>query len=247
MFFDEWYESELVGLDGDLKLRRYYREGSELVVPFFSEHYKKPWCEIEWSAIRSMLKNRRAEDAVVPVQMDLTPIDGWEDIDFALRRRAGGRNRTGSEIANLILAAYDVRRSEQKEYSKQKKVTPYYGNLQGTLSSTAIHTSPLQLETVFTEKPSLLEKSEVVDYPRMMAIKFLKSKKGLSLSDTRPDIGIHVIEPSAIPWSERPVHEKNHFCKNCGLLNRSATTLSRFRGLRRGVRNGCAANVIFCS
>lgn len=86
MFFDEWYESELLGLDGDLKLRRYYRDESELVVPFFSEHYKKPWCEIEWSAIRAMLSQRRDEDAVVPVQMDITPIPGWESIDFAVRR-----------------------------------------------------------------------------------------------------------------------------------------------------------------
>jgi hypothetical protein len=120
VFFDEWYESELAGLDGDLKLRRYYREGSELVVPFFSEHYKKPWCALEWRAIRSMLKNRWAEDAVVPVQMDLTSIDGWEDIDFALRRRAGARNRTGSEIADLILAAYNIRRSKQQKYTPKQ-------------------------------------------------------------------------------------------------------------------------------
>ena len=55
VFYDEWYESELVGMDGDLKLRRFYREQSEMVVPFFSEHYDKPWCEIEWHAIRAML------------------------------------------------------------------------------------------------------------------------------------------------------------------------------------------------
>src|SRR5262249_47188132 len=45
VFYDQWYESELVGLDGDLKLRRYYREQSEVVVPFFSEHYAKDWCQ----------------------------------------------------------------------------------------------------------------------------------------------------------------------------------------------------------
>lgn len=41
VFYDERYQAELPGLDGDLKLRRYYREQSELVVPFFSEHYRK--------------------------------------------------------------------------------------------------------------------------------------------------------------------------------------------------------------
>ena len=74
VFYDEWYEDELVGIDGDLKLKRYYSEQSEIVVPFFSKHYGKPWCEIEWHSIRAMLKDRRAEDAVVPVEMDGTQI-----------------------------------------------------------------------------------------------------------------------------------------------------------------------------
>ncbi len=105
VFYDEWYESELVGLDGDLKLRRYYREQSEVVVPFFSEHYVKDWCQIEWSAIRAMLKARRKEDAVIPVALDTTKVEGWEDIDFAIRRGM----RSGREIADLIVEAYRVR------------------------------------------------------------------------------------------------------------------------------------------
>jgi len=109
VFYDEWYEAELVGLDGDLKLRRYYREQSEVVVPFFSEHYAKDWCQIEWSAIRAMLKERRKEDAVIPVEMDGTRVDGWEAIDFAIRR---GR-RSARAIADLILAAYRQRHPEQ--------------------------------------------------------------------------------------------------------------------------------------
>lgn len=66
VFYDEWYQSELLGLNADLKLRHYYREQSELVVPFFSEHYEKDWCQIEWSAIRAMLRARRNENAVIP-------------------------------------------------------------------------------------------------------------------------------------------------------------------------------------
>src|SRR5438128_698922 len=93
VFYDEWYESELLGMDGDLKLARYYREQSKMVVPFFSEHYQKPWCTIEWRATRAMLLQRRNEDTVIPVQMDLTSIPGWESIDFAIRRQQGSRNR----------------------------------------------------------------------------------------------------------------------------------------------------------
>ena len=99
VFYDGWYEVELLGAGGDLKLQSMY-EQADLVVPFFSEHYGKPWCEIEWHAIRAMLKDRRAEDAVVPVEMDGTQIEGWESIDFGIRRK----NRTGKEIAQLILA-----------------------------------------------------------------------------------------------------------------------------------------------
>src|SRR2546429_9757956 len=105
VFYDQWYESELVGLDGDLKLRRYYREQSEVVVPFFSKHYAKDWCQIEWSSIRAMLKARRKEDAVIPVEMDRTSIDGWESIDFAIHRKG----RSGKEIADLIIGAYRQR------------------------------------------------------------------------------------------------------------------------------------------
>ena len=121
VFYDEWYESELLGLDGDLKLRRYYREQSEMVVPFFSEHYRKPWCEIEWHAIRAMLKSRKAEDAVIPVQLDGTRIEGWEDIDFGIRRKS----RSGREIADLILAAYRHRHPEDPSASPTAEDAPH--------------------------------------------------------------------------------------------------------------------------
>ena len=124
IFFDEWYEAELLGLDGDLKLRKYYREQSELVVPFFSEHYAKPWCQVEWSATRAMLLERRKEDAVVPVQMDLTEIPGWEANDFALRRKKGSKNRSGKEIAELILQAYQHRLETAKAQPRPDAAVP---------------------------------------------------------------------------------------------------------------------------
>ena len=109
IFFDEWYESELLGQDGDLKLRQIYRDESEFVVPFFSEHFKKPWCKIEWSATRAMLLELHEEDCVLPVQMDLSSIPGWEAIDFAISRKRGSRLRTGREIAEVLLEAYRQR------------------------------------------------------------------------------------------------------------------------------------------
>jgi len=103
VFFDEWYEAELRGSGADLKLRRIYGEDAELVVPFFSEHYSKMWCQIEWHAIRAVLAQRREDDAVVPVHLDKTEVPGWEVIDLGIRRKAG---QSGRQIADQILEAY---------------------------------------------------------------------------------------------------------------------------------------------
>ena len=115
VFYYDWYQAELLGKDGDLKLREIYRDQSEIVVPFFSEHYAKPWCEIEWSATRAMLLERHKEDAVLPVQMDLTSIPGWEEIDIAIRRQEGGKQLTGKQVAEKLLAVYRLRDEEEDE------------------------------------------------------------------------------------------------------------------------------------
>jgi len=109
IFYDKWYEGELIGKGGDLKLKKIYRDESDLVVPFFSVHYKKPWCLLEWDSIRSLLFARRGEDAVIPVDLDGTKIEGWELVDFAIRRQ----ERPSIEIADLIVKAYEHRFSSE--------------------------------------------------------------------------------------------------------------------------------------
>ncbi len=84
VFYDEWYEVDLAGVDSDLKLRSVYKQ-AELVVPFFSEHYSKNWCALEWGTIRGILLTRRKDDAVIPVRLDDTEIKGWEETDFGIR------------------------------------------------------------------------------------------------------------------------------------------------------------------
>lgn len=101
VFYDEWYEVKLVGVAGDLKLQLVF-ENAEMVVPFFSQHYSKPWCEMEWETIRGILLERRKDDCVIPVAMDDTKIPGWSKVNFAIRRK----NRTPKMIAALIAAAY---------------------------------------------------------------------------------------------------------------------------------------------
>ena len=104
VFYDNWYEVDLIGNKGDIKLQSMYKQ-ADLVVPFFSKHYTKPWCSLEWDTIRGILLNRRAEDAVIPVHLDETYIEGWPEVNFGIRLQG----RTPQAIANIILQSFDKR------------------------------------------------------------------------------------------------------------------------------------------
>jgi hypothetical protein len=104
IFYDEWYEARLLGSGGDIKLQECYKQ-AKLVVPFFSEHYSKPWCSMEWETIRGILLNRRQDDAVIPIHIDETEVPGWSAVNFGIKPKG----RSAEEIAKLILEAYRIR------------------------------------------------------------------------------------------------------------------------------------------
>lgn len=104
VFYDEWCEVELLGAGGDLKLQSMY-EQADLVVPFFSQYYDKPWCSMEWETIRGILLNRRKDDSVIPVHVDDTAVPGWSAVNFGIRLRG----RTAQEIADVILQSLEMR------------------------------------------------------------------------------------------------------------------------------------------
>ncbi|AUB79786.1 COR domain-containing protein [Candidatus Thiodictyon syntrophicum] len=108
VFYDAWYEARLLGSGGDLKLQECYQQ-AELVVPFFSKHYAKPWCALEWETIRGILLTRRADDAVIPVHLDDTAIPGWPAVGFGIKPKG----RTAEQIAGLILEAYRLRHPDR--------------------------------------------------------------------------------------------------------------------------------------
>ncbi len=82
-------------------------EDADLVVPFFSEFYDKPWCSMEWETIRGILLNRRKDDAVIPVHLDDTEVPGWSAVNFGIRLRG----RPPVQIADIILQALEQRKS----------------------------------------------------------------------------------------------------------------------------------------
>lgn len=117
VFYDEWFEVELLGAGGDLKLVAMY-EQADLVVPFFSKHYDKPWCQLEWETIRGILLTRRKSDAVIPVHMDDTAIPGWAVVNFGIRRKS----RSPQVIGQILLDALDLR--ARRSQSDIKQSTP---------------------------------------------------------------------------------------------------------------------------
>lgn len=80
-------------------------DDSDLVIPFFSKYYEKPWCSLEWETIRGILLMRRSEDAVIPVHLDNTKISGWPIVSFGIELR--GRDACG--VAGVILKSLYLR------------------------------------------------------------------------------------------------------------------------------------------
>lgn len=119
IFFDEWYEVELLGTGGDLKLSNMYKD-AELIVPFFSKHYDKPWCQLEWETIREILLTRRRDDAVIPVHMDDTAIPGWTAVNFGIRRKS----RSPQEIGQIVLDAIELRSRRLSSDASQSRENP---------------------------------------------------------------------------------------------------------------------------
>ncbi|MFT5468660.1 MAG: hypothetical protein ACI8UO_003772, partial [Verrucomicrobiales bacterium] len=120
VFFDDFHPNEILGKDADLKLRKVYRERSDFVVPFFSEHYEKRWCKIEWSAIRAMLSGSQDGNVVLPVQLDGTLVPGWENIDIAIRKR----NKPGWKIADEILSFIEHHQAKKQPPVSQPDIAP---------------------------------------------------------------------------------------------------------------------------
>ncbi|MFT5470530.1 MAG: hypothetical protein ACI8UO_005659 [Verrucomicrobiales bacterium] len=149
VFYDEWYEVELLGVGGDLKLESMYQQ-ADLVVPFFSEHYKKPWCSMEWETIRGILLNRKRDDLVIPVHLDDTEIPGWSAVNFGIQLKG----RTAQQIAEIILQALDNRVRPRNGVKAHPEVTDSPGDKSVEASK--------QVMAIWSEKLDYLRQQEAI-------------------------------------------------------------------------------------
>ena len=106
VFYDEWFEADLAGSAGDLKLQRKYLEECEVVVFCPSTEYgKTEWTITEWDAIRARHMRlradpeRRAAERILPLRVADGDVEGL--LDNALWVDA--RHRTAKYVADLIV------------------------------------------------------------------------------------------------------------------------------------------------
>ncbi len=109
IFFDEWHEVEINGVNADVKLMNIYKEKSKVVVVFLSSEYNtKPWTGgIEWRAIRILINEKNDNVCLLNVDdVNLNSIDGLSgNRDIAHKIF----DETEEETANFISAFYDAR------------------------------------------------------------------------------------------------------------------------------------------
>jgi len=108
VFFDEFHESEIVGLKSDQVLDGIYTEKCEYVVLFMSKNYQKNhWTGgVEWGAIQTKVLPTR-KDSLIPVLCDdkakINDIDFKRDILIKVNQTYPNKNLTAKEVADRII------------------------------------------------------------------------------------------------------------------------------------------------
>jgi hypothetical protein len=106
VFYDDWYEHWIAGMDADLLLQDLYRVRTELVVVCVSSAYgDKPWTRTEHRAVRARLMEEDRRH-VFPIRVGDGDVEGilFNEIvpDF--------RRRTPVEAAELIVGRLNIAR-----------------------------------------------------------------------------------------------------------------------------------------
>jgi hypothetical protein len=113
VFFDEWYEHEILGDDMDVLLQRFYHEQSLFVLADLSGDYAgRPWCQAEARAIRALRLNiDTARDETQRLRLLNTRFGPGEVPGvFKTTGYLDGINNTAQQCAEIILKRLDLLR-----------------------------------------------------------------------------------------------------------------------------------------
>jgi hypothetical protein len=102
VFYDHTYQSQLARPNLDNLLQDIYRNRADLIVVFLCTEYQtKPWCGLEWRAVRELMKDS-SDNKVMFIRFDDNKVDGVFSIDGYLDAR---RNKPKA-IAHLVLERF---------------------------------------------------------------------------------------------------------------------------------------------
>jgi hypothetical protein len=111
VFFDEWYEHEILGDDMDVLLQHFYHEQSLFVLADLSGDYaSRPWCQAEARAIRALrFEIDPARDETQRLRL-LNARFGPGEVPGVFKTTAylDGINKTAEQCVDLILKRLDL-------------------------------------------------------------------------------------------------------------------------------------------
>lgn len=77
ILYDMFHQAEFARMDLDIYLQNLYRNQSELIVVFLCKDYStKPWCGVEWRAIRDLANHKEERDRLMLVQVGNGDVEG---------------------------------------------------------------------------------------------------------------------------------------------------------------------------
>ena len=127
VFFDEWFEAEIVGMDAQIVLQHIYRNHSFMVVVCVCERYnEKPWTQDEWRAILSLERQLRDANSSNAARLRFVPIrfgDGAVDGLFDTAIVKDMRDLSPVQIAAFLLRRLALARSREHLIDAKDAVT----------------------------------------------------------------------------------------------------------------------------
>lgn len=109
IFFDEWHEDIINGIDADIELGKIYENHCDCIVVFLSKDYNtKSWTRgVEWRAIRRIINNIQGK-MICLINIDGVDIDNIDGLsgDTDIAKKIEGLS--DSEVAKFIKKRYDV-------------------------------------------------------------------------------------------------------------------------------------------
>lgn len=108
VFYDEYYKAELSIPNLDIALQNIYAVEADLIVVFTCAEYgAKPWCGVEWRAIRDLMKSRsRKDEDVIYFRLDNKQLQGMLSIDGYIDIA----NVKPRDIANHVIRRWTAKR-----------------------------------------------------------------------------------------------------------------------------------------